>query len=340
MKRWLSLAYKMLRPRTVLMMLLFTAIGDAATKASTSYDYRLLLTPILLGCLFIGATTVNDIADEEVDKVNLAGDRRRPLATASAQKKHLKFLNAMAFITALITALAIRPILAGLVLLAMGLSYIYSMPPIQISHRGILAPLLLPINYVLFPFLIGASLHPSGWSVRVGIALAGLYISFIGRIILKDFRDVKGDARYGKRTFLVRYGSKRTCQVAGAAWIAGDLIISSLFISTEPLFVLLLQPFVVAILLTLHRLSNEPVLARQLTLVNLVGRLGNSVALNMLTVLTLQLYEYGLLKDALLLVVVTAVSAYASFFLYELYIKQDGSVARRRASTARTAQQL
>lgn len=323
MKRWLSLAYKMLRPRTVLMMLLFAAIGDAATKQSASYDYyRLILTAILLGCLFISATTVNDIADEEIDKINLSKDKRRPLAVSSAQKKHLRILNIAAFVTALGVAFAIKPILVVLVLIAVFLSYIYSMPPIKISHRGFIAPLLLPINYVLFPFLIGASLHPGGWNKQVTILLLGLYISFIGRIILKDFRDVKGDAMFGKRTFLVRYGPKNTCEVAGAAWVIGDLIISGLFITAEPLLVMLLQPFVVSILFTLYKLANEKEIARQLTLVNLVGRLGNSVALSILTVLTLRFYNYGTFKNNMLLLLVTLVSIYASYFLYDLYKKQ------------------
>lgn len=309
------------------MMSMFAAIGDAATKQTSAYDYRLMLIPILLGCLFIGATTVNDIADEEIDKVNLASDQRRPLAVSSAQKKHLRTLNIISFLVAIFIAAAIKPMLVILVLFATGLSYIYSMPPIKISHRGFLAPLLLPINYVMLPFMIGASLHAGGWDKQVGILLLGLYVSFIGRIILKDFRDVKGDAMFGKRTFLVRYGAKKTCEVAGIAWVVGDLIVSSVFISTEPLLVILLQPFVVSILFTLYKLSNEKELPRQLTLVNLVGRLGNSVALSVLTVLTLGFYNYGALKDGMLLFLVTAVSIYASYFLYDLYVKQ-GEQAR------------
>lgn len=304
------------------MMLLFAAIGDAATKQSSAYDYRLALIPILLGCLFIGATTINDIADEEIDKINLPSDERRPLAVSSARKDHLHTLNTLAFIAALLIAVAIKPILVFLVLIAGGLSYIYSMPPVKISHRGFLAPLLLPIDYVLLPFLICASLHPNGWNKPAGILLIGLYVSFIGRIILKDFRDIKGDTMYGKQTFLVRYGPKKTCEVAGIAWILGDLIVSSVFISTDLLLVLLLQPFVVSILLTLHKLSDEKELPRQLTLVNLVGRLGNSVALNILTVLTLRFYNYGAFKNSMLLFLVTAVSIYASYFLYDLYIRQ------------------
>lgn len=327
MNRWLSLAYKMLRPRTVLMMLLFAAIGDAATKQTSAYDYRLVLIPVLLGCLFIGATTVNDIADEEIDKINLASDKRRPLAVSSAQKKHLRTLNIMAFVVAILIAAAMKPVLVILVLFATGLSYIYSMPPIKISHRGFLAPLLLPINYVLLPFLIGTSLNPGGWDKQVGILLLGLYVSFIGRIILKDFRDIKGDTLYGKRTFLVRYGAKKTCEVAGIAWVLGDLTVSSIFISAESLLVILLQPFVVSIIFTLYRLSDEKQLIRQLTLVNLVGRLGNSVALSILTVLTLRFYDYGAFKDGVLLFLVAIVSVYASYFLYDLYVKQ-GKLAK------------
>jgi 4-hydroxybenzoate polyprenyltransferase len=321
MNRWLSLAYKMLRPRTVAMMLMFAAIGDAATKTSPDFDYRFGLMALLLGCLFIVATTTNDIADEEIDKINLANDVRRPLAVDSAQTKHLVILGLVAFFAAVLLALVIRPWLVIVAVIAAGLSYIYSMPPIKISHRGILAPLLLPINYVVLPFTVGASIHQE-ISTSSKVLLAGLYISFIGRIILKDFRDVKGDKMFGKRTFIVRYGAANTCRVAAIAWLIGDLIISYVFIRTEPLLVVLLQPFVVAIFWTLKRLGNEKALSRQLTLVNLVGRLGNSVAMGVLTVLTLELYDYGILKNSALLVLVMLVNIYTAYVLFELYMRQ------------------
>src|SRR5438105_704091 len=87
------------------------------------------------------------------------------------------------------------------------------------------------------------------------------------------------------RTFIVRYGPGKTCVAAGVAWVAGDIVISSLYLSSERLLVILLQSFVVAILFTLYRLAQEKSLPRQLTLVTLVGRLGNSVALLILTML-------------------------------------------------------
>jgi 4-hydroxybenzoate polyprenyltransferase len=54
--------------------------------------------------------------------------------------------------------------------------------------------------------------------------LVGLYVGFIGRILLKDFRDLRGDAMFGKRTFLVRHGRQATCRFAAGGWIAGSAL--------------------------------------------------------------------------------------------------------------------
>ena len=65
-----------------------------------------------------------------------------------------------------------------------------------------------PACYVAVPFLVGSfSVRATiGWQ-QLGL-LAGLYLGFVGRIVLKDFRDLKGDALVGKRTFLVRHGRR------------------------------------------------------------------------------------------------------------------------------------
>ena len=53
------------------------------------------------------------------------------------------------------------------------------------------------------------------------LLLAGLYAGFIGRIVLKDFRDVRGDALFGKRTFLVRHGRRATCRLSATFLVVG-----------------------------------------------------------------------------------------------------------------------
>jgi hypothetical protein len=46
-------------------------------------------------------------------------------------------------------------------------------------------------------------------------------VAFVGRIILKDFRDAAGDAMFGKWTFLLRHGQVATCAVSAVCWIVG-----------------------------------------------------------------------------------------------------------------------
>jgi 4-hydroxybenzoate polyprenyltransferase len=37
-------------------------------------------------------------------------------------------------------------------------------------------------------------------------------------MLLKDFRDIKGDKKFGKKTFLIRYGAKATCVSSAVIW--------------------------------------------------------------------------------------------------------------------------
>ena len=71
------------------------------------------------------------------------------------------------------------------------------------------------------PYLLGIFAVRGSVSRADLLLLAGLYAGFIGRIVLKDFRDVRGDALFGKRTFLVRHGRRATCRLSAAFLVAG-----------------------------------------------------------------------------------------------------------------------
>jgi 4-hydroxybenzoate polyprenyltransferase len=135
----------------------------------------------------------------------------------------------IAAITAAALALAVSALLPWpcIVVAAGGLalSVAYSVRPLRLADRGAVASLLLPACYVSVPYLLGV-LAPAG-RVRLAdlVLLAGLYVGFIGRILLKDFRDVRGDALFGKRTFLVRHGRRATCVFSAACWLGGTLLL-------------------------------------------------------------------------------------------------------------------
>ena len=115
------------------------------------------------------------------------------------------------------------------VAVGLALNVAYSVRPLRICDRGAVASLLLPAGYVALPYLVGVlSVRPS-LTGRDLVLLGGLYVTFIGRILLKDFRDVRGDALFGKRTFLLRHGRDRTCQASAACWVAGSVTLVLLF---------------------------------------------------------------------------------------------------------------
>jgi 4-hydroxybenzoate polyprenyltransferase len=101
----------------------------------------------------------------------------------------------------------------------------YSLRPVRLADRGAVAALALPAGYVAVPYLTGVLAARAGLTLRDAALLSGLYLGFIGRILLKDFRDVRGDALFGKRTFLVRHGRRWTCGVSACCWAAGTIVI-------------------------------------------------------------------------------------------------------------------
>jgi 4-hydroxybenzoate polyprenyltransferase len=210
----------MARPAVVLLLGLFTALGLAQAGQA---DNRVLLAKALLVVIgfLLFSVAVNDLADQAIDRVNLPGDQRRPLAAGTATRRELAVVG----VTAAVVALAASAMLhwAAIIAVAAGLavSAAYSLRPIRVADRGVVACLLLPAGYVAVPYLVGVFSARGSATADDLALLGGLYVGFIGRIVLKDFRDVRGDALFGKRTFLVRHGRRRTCAFSAGCWTAG-----------------------------------------------------------------------------------------------------------------------
>jgi 4-hydroxybenzoate polyprenyltransferase len=284
-----DLIYRMLRLRTALLILLFVAIADAASKNSTSsYSPNLLLAVLTLAAWYIFGTSINDLADEAIDKINLQGNPNRPLINQKTTRSHLWLMSLFSASMVVVTSSFFGTRALAISLGALILSYIYSMPPIRLSYRGIIAPLFLPLGYVVYPFYMTFIANHARFNKGDLILLLAMYISFIGRIILKDFRDVKGDRKFGKRTFIVRHGALATCAASGTAWMIGYGLIMWRF-ANWTLLSLTVLPFVIGIMYCLRLLSREPKLTRQVQFVGLIGRLANGTALLILTALYYEL---------------------------------------------------
>ena len=233
LKRYAEIVWQELRPMTYLLLGLHVCIAFAfgwyvtlgADFLSMSSFMRggvdLLVGLILLALWYINATTTNDLADEEIDHVNLKGSAERPLVNGAASSKQLKVIMFASALTILALSLRGGIWLCAVTAVLLGLNWAYSFPPIRISYRGVLAPLMLPLGYVGYPLAVGFVLTNSQFTWQWVLLFAGLYALFVSRVMLKDFRDVAGDKKYGKLTFLLRHSASFVTHTAQGIHLLG-----------------------------------------------------------------------------------------------------------------------
>lgn len=235
-----SVLWALLRPQTYMLMSIYVLFGIAyglVSSGITFYDFfnsewlALISLFAALAFWYIAGTGFNDYADYEIDKINLKKDKQRPLVRGLLGKKELLyyavFSSVLSFILASGTGNLSILILFGL-LLALNLAY--SLRPVQLSRRGGLAHLMLPIGYIILTVCSGVLIVYDYFPVEAAVVVIGMYLHFMSRIILKDHRDVVGDAATGKKTLVLKYGNKIVVYMAMALFcISSFLLIYSLW---------------------------------------------------------------------------------------------------------------
>jgi 4-hydroxybenzoate polyprenyltransferase len=284
--RTASLYVRMMRFRVALTMWTFMLLGVAA-HAGRTLSWDLVLATIALASSYVTATTLNDIADEDIDRVNRPRDRGRPLVWGDASTGDLRRTWGAATGIAVI---AVVP-LGGAAIAAIGcsllISWAYSAGPIRFSRRMVLAPIALSAAYVVVPYWLGVTL--TGGEVRAADVpiLVGLFVLFSARIVLKDFRDRLGDERYGKPTLLFRLGKRATCRFSIAGAVAGSAILIVAVAPDAVVAALLCLP-VAAIVWMLRRLATDPEGREEQVSIGLAARAGNCLLISLLAILLLE----------------------------------------------------
>jgi 4-hydroxybenzoate polyprenyltransferase len=203
-------------------------------------------------------------------------------------------------------------VVSGMMVLSLVIGVLYSLPPVKLSYRTFLAPLTLAVAYVGIPYWVG--------SVTVGERpdasdlplLAALYLLFVGRIILKDFRDREGDAAYGKPTFLLKYGKPATCLASFVAIIVGDVVLISALADMLWLAVLL-QPYVVTAAIMLYRLYGVESHKDEQVAIGVGAKMGNGLLTTLLGALVL--VGYGADRITQMTFVLALLAIYLSNFV-------------------------
>ncbi|GEM_PF-1279734 len=231
----LRVARALLRLPVVVLLLTYAACGLAAA-GDVSYVGMLRAAAVVVPFVVCSAL-VNDLADERVDRVNLAGTvegSNRLLLQGRSHRRAMLVLAVVAGSGELVAAYGLggeaRRAVLAIATAALVVMLGYCLRPVRLADRGVVASLALPACYVATPYLVGLLIGRGVVRASDLGLLAALYIGFVARIVLKDLRDVRGDAMFGKRTFIVRHGRAATCRFSAVAWVVG----ASLLILTTP----------------------------------------------------------------------------------------------------------
>jgi 4-hydroxybenzoate polyprenyltransferase len=220
------------------------------------------------------AIAVNDLSDVAADRANADRLGHRRWSPGRARPRQLVAVAAGGAVVALVAAALAAPWCAGVVLAGLLLAAGHSLPPARFAARGVVGPLVLPAGFVAVPFLSGVAAAGGTVTPRSLVLLGGLYAGFVGRLVLKDFRDVRGDALVGKRTFLVRRGRAAACAASAVAWLAGSSALLAVDGADAPVVAAFLAPvaLVLALLRSLARSRDHRTDDRLVAAVAICGR--------------------------------------------------------------------
>jgi 1,4-dihydroxy-2-naphthoate polyprenyltransferase len=210
------------RPKFFTASILPVLIGTVwGYKAAGQFDltaFALALAAIV--CAHAGVNVLNDVFDELGGSDRVNRDRIYPytggsrfiqngvMTVAEMARWGVALIGVgMVFGALLVAFKGIGVLLFGLVGIALGT--LYSIPPVQLSARG-LGEAAVTVGFGVLP-VTGATWLQSG-VIDAAVLLVSIPISmWVGNILLiNEVPDIRADAQAGKRTLPVRLGRKAT----------------------------------------------------------------------------------------------------------------------------------
>ncbi len=305
--RRLRLLGLMVRPRAAITMWTFLVIG-LARHAGPTISTVLVWATIALAASYAVATSVNDLADVEIDRTNGLRDASRPLATGAASVTDLRWTAATAGVVAVAAAVPLGAPGLAVIGLCLAIDVVYSAAPARLSRRWTIAPIALTIAYVALPYTLGVVVAHGSLGRADTPLVAGLCVLFFARIILKDIRDRLGDAAHGKPTMLLRLGKNATCAVSIAAATVGVATTAWAIRPPTPVAAAIAVDGA-AILWMLMRLRVTTDRTGELVTIGTAARAGNALLIAVVASLLLSAQGARPAQASLVVVTVTAVAA-------------------------------
>ena len=162
----------------------------------------MLCSSYFFSCLF--AICINDIVDEEIDKIS---NPKRPLITGMLSKEDMKQMGAVFLLASLLSGFLAGYISFFLVLAFTALYYVYSAPPTRFKFIPLFSSFIIGLCYLTAAlsgfFLISPIKQVSAFPSKLIVAVV-VIIALLAHA--RDMKDVGGDKAAGIKTTLVLFG--------------------------------------------------------------------------------------------------------------------------------------
>lgn len=222
-------------------------------------SYYLVISIFILISFVFFTQTLNDIYDIDIDSLN---KRDKPLAQGLFSVRFAKYIAGYFFVCTIFFGLVANNIVYlffSLILIALG--FLYSHPATSFSKKPILALITIILGYVVIPFYMGIYSATSSFSLGYSNIILGLIFIVIGRVILKDIQDKKGDNVYGRKTLALLLKTKKLILLSSCLFILGILFTISAtikIIQKDFVFIFLSVSYLLFILWILFQRYNIP----------------------------------------------------------------------------------
>lgn len=222
---------RLTRPQNNLITALSVLIGASVSGDVESWG-KVLFACLSAFLISAGGNSVNDFFDLEIDRVNKP---YRPLPRGEIARSSALVFSILLFLLGILASLWVKPLSILVASVAWGLLVLYSS---VLKKRFLWGNLTVSLASALAFFYGGIATD----DFRLSLIPAAFALLFhLGREILKDVEDVKGDSSFGASTLPIALGVKFSLSIC-------TLVFSSLIVLTVLPYVLAIFSFLYLIL--------------------------------------------------------------------------------------------
>jgi 1,4-dihydroxy-2-naphthoate octaprenyltransferase/chlorophyll synthase len=249
---------------------------------------QLVMAGLAIASQYAALVSLNDLADEALDRINLRGFRDRPLVSSGVSRHELRVVAGAAAVVSIAAGFVAAPVIGALLLVSLLLYAEYSLPPLRLSRHAWVAPAQLALGYVLVPYVVGVVAVGGRLGARDAVFLPALVLLFLSRSLLKDLRDRWGDAAHSKRTLVLLHGKSLVSGLSIGALLGGVALLSLALFPAHPWAAVAILPFTAGLGIFQVRLMRTGVLRDEVLLVLLAARVSNGMLLTIIGLLLVQ----------------------------------------------------